>query len=275
MQPIHNERMSETIDYYLNQCEEYGLSVVPADIKHIVLWGGAEMGSLDRTASASMLPNLETAFLSQFSGLLSNYAFANCSKLTEVTLSDQMTRLSGQCFMNCTRLHSIYQTDEVKVRNEADLSSIRGSAGLSTQAFQNCTSLTTVKLSSLKVESYATFSECSKLTTVYRKGTAKEEGVADLTSISSFSGGYNFRNTAIRTVRLPLNVDIPHQAFDFCYSLTSIQFYPSQTQRVNIGFLAFDRCPPECKAYMNRSLVNDPYFVMSRVGMDNIPKIAY
>lgn len=268
IQPITNETMGTAIEYYLD-------SRNPNDIKHLVIKGSAIMGY---GGSANILPSLETADLSEFTGYTEKGAFYGCSNLKQVIYSISNNEIPAWSYINCNSLQTIQVADKYpKIWGEIDLSNVRGTLAINTQAFANCINIETVKLPStgtLGISQYA-FSGCSKLSTVYKNAEVKTTGTADLSGVTNFWSGSDFKNTGIVEVNLPQNVAIPKETFMNCINLNKIKFDLSQTSVVDIGIQAFYNVNPVCKAYMNKVLVENSTFIIPRTATQNIPKIAY
>ena len=126
-------------------------------------------------------------------------AFYNCSNLTSITLSDNVTSIDNSAFSKCTSLTSITIPDNV--------------TSIGSYTFQNCTSLTSITIPDnvTSIGNYA-FSNCSALTSVT---------IGD--SVTSI-GSYTFQNcTSLTSITIPDNVTrIGDSAFSGCNSLESI-----------------------------------------------------
>lgn len=266
IQPVTNEIMGDLIVESLD-------SENSKDIKHLVVKGSAIMRM---GASVSVLPNLETADLSEFTGELAYGTFFGCSNLKQVIYSKSNKKIPSSCFMNCGSLQTIQIADKYpKLWGEIDLSNISGSGSLGTQAFAYCSNIETVKLPSsgtIEIGS-STFSDCSKLSTIYRNKKIKRR--ADLSGVSNFIGNSNFKNAGFDIVMLPKNVNIPKEIFMNCTNLYLIEFDKSQTAVVNIGERAFYNVRPYCVAHMNQVLVQNSEFILPRSATENIPKGTY
>lgn len=265
--PITNETIEAAIEWYLD-------SRNPNDIKHLVIKGSATMGY---GGSANILPNLETADLSEFTGNTEKGAFYGCSNLKQVIYSDSNTYIPAWIYINCNNLQAVQIADKYPKVWSVDLSNLSGDIAVNTQAFSGCSSIENIILPSSRnigVGQYV-FSDCSNLSTIYKDGQKKNEGRADLSGISDFWSGYNFKNTGIVEVNLPRDVDISDGTFMNCINLKKIEFNKLQTSVVNIGTQAFYNVNSTCKAYMHKTLVEDSSFILPRTATQNIPKIAY
>lgn len=265
-----NDTISSTINRYLE--------TTASSIKHLVIIGNATFDVSTSTTSANVLPNLETADLSLYTGILTKYMFYNCANLKMVIRNTNHTRVRGQCFMNCERLKTILVNNKYpKKGDEADLSNLTGSVAVDTQSFQSCTNLTTIMLPSTSIGIPKAFCGCLNLTTIYKEGNEKESKTFDLTGITTFwpDWGSNFSETNVSKVKLPKNVDIAKKIFYNCSNLNTICFDETQTLAVAIGSQAFYYVNPSCVAKMNETLVADASFILPRSTTENIPKETY
>lgn len=144
------------------------------------------------------------------------YAFANCSHLKKITLSNLLAFVGECCFANCTSLESI-QLDNVK--------------RLLPYTFYNCKSLNSISLSNelIKIYDYAlSYTQISSIslapTTGYIGNGAFEE-CSKLSQISIseavyFIGASAFKGTLITSIQLPAKVThIPSSVFENCKNL--------------------------------------------------------
>ncbi|MCR5835462.1 MAG: S8 family serine peptidase [Lachnospiraceae bacterium] len=267
IQPITNETIEDSIEWYLDERN-------PEDINHIVIKGSA---ILAYGGSANILPNLETVDLSEFTGDTEKGAFGGCDNLVRVVFSASNTSIPAWTFLNCSSLQAVQIASKYPKLWSIDLSNLTGSLALNTQAFYHCSSIESVILpyaNSIGLGQY-TFTGCTNLLTVYKDGNEKIDGRADLSGISNFWSGRNFKNTSIIELSLPLGIDISTETFMDCTELRKILFNPYQTNTVNIGTQAFYNVNSTCSAYMNIVLVNDSTFVLPRTVTQYIPKFAY
>lgn len=271
--PVENEKISDTIKYYL---EEESLS--SSQINNLVISGDATMGNSSGSELAGMLPNLKAVDMSSFTGGLGTYAFYNCENLETVIRNSGLSRIPSQCFMNCRKLTTIMVGNKSpQIWNEIDLTSLTGGLAVNTQSFAGCIKLTTVKLPSASIGIAGSFRECTSLSTIYKNGDKKQEGTFDLTGVSNFWPGWgkNFKNTAVETVKLPGGVPISEYCFNNCPNLREILFQRTQTGTMSIGSYAFYGVDKDCKAYMNSMLVKNNNFQIKRSDTENITKVAY
>lgn len=121
------------------------------------------------------------------------------------------------------------------------------------------------------------FAYCTSLSTIYKDGCEKQNGVFDLTGVSKFwSGwGHNFKRTYVDTVKLPKDIDISEYCFYNCSRLGRVEFDNTQISPVTIGECAFYGVNYGCIAFMHLNLVNNPSFQLKRNSTTNIPKRTY
>lgn len=267
IQPITDETIEAAIEWYLD-------SRNPNDIKHLVIKGSAAM---KYGGSANILPNLETADLSEFTGNTEKGAFYGCSNLKQVIYSSSNTYIPAWIYIDCNNLQAVQIADKYPKVWSVDLSNLSSYIGVNTQAFSGCSSIENIILPSsgnMWMGQYV-FSDCPKLSTIYKDGQEKNKGRADLSGISGFGRGYNFKNTGIVEVNLPKDVDISDGTFMDCINLKKIEFNKLQTSVVNIGTQAFYNVNSSCEAYMHKILVDDSTFILPRTATSNIPKKEY
>jgi len=156
---------------------------------------------------------------------ISNYAFRNCTNLTNVTIPDSVTSIGYQVFSGCTGFTSITIPDNV--------------TSIGQQAFSGCTGLTSITIpNSVMSIGWDAFQNCNSLEiiTIPFVGRSRTET----------SGGFReFRHifssipTSLRTVIITDAAKIGIGAFDGCKDLTSITIPDSVTE---IGNEAFRGC---------------------------------
>ena len=170
---------------------------------------------------------------------IESYAFYNCSKLTSISLPDEVASIGESAFYNCSGLTSISLPDGV--------TSVGGSA------FERCSGLTSITIPN-KVTTIGdrTFFYCSGLTSitipdgVTSIGDLAFDGCSGLTSIVVPSGVTSIGKSAfsgcsgLTSIALPDGVtSIGEWAFSGCSSLTSITIPNGVT---SIGDYAFSGC---------------------------------
>ncbi len=145
-----------------------------------------------------------------------NYAFSDCTELTNVTIPDSVTSIGDYAFSGCTGLTSVTIPDSV--------------TSIERCAFFGCTGLTSVTISDgVTSIGYSTFSDCTCLTSV----TIPDS----ITSIErcAFSGC-----TGLISVTIPGSVtNLGAEVFSGCTGLTSVTISDGVT---DIGFSTFSGC---------------------------------
>lgn len=132
---------------------------------------------------------------------LGNEAFADCDRLTGVTIPDTVTSIGARAFEECKNLTSLSIPESV--------TSIGG------EAFSGCRSLEEVKLpTKLKVIESSTFDGCENLEVVILSDNLEEIGSF------AFKGCHSLKALAI-----PGSVvSIGEKAFLYCENLESIEY---------------------------------------------------
>ena len=180
-------------------------------------------------------------------GAIGSGAFEYCTSLTEVFLCCPWG-IENSVFARCTSLTKVYFIGKK----------------IGARAFEGCTSLKTLKLSSLEMSCIeeGTFSGCSSLTNVNipsnvtKIGESSFENCTSLTSIdipsrvtsignSSFSGC-----SSLTSIKIPSNVTgIGSNSFEGCNSLKSIYVFAEDVPSTGNG--AFDGCDSKnCTVYV-------------------------
>ena len=159
--------------------------------------------------------------------------------LTELTIPDGITSISGGAFYNCTDLTNVTIPNSV--------------TSISSSAFSGCTGLTsmTIPNSVTSIGNYA-FENCTGLTSmtipdsVTEIGGSAFEGCTGPTSVTipdsvTEIGGSAFKDcTGLTSVTIPDSVtEIASYAFEGCTGLTSVTIPDSVTE---IGYSAFEGC---------------------------------
>jgi hypothetical protein len=145
---------------------------IPTSLTTVVVAGGTSIA----TSAFAYCSNLQSVTMSNTITSLGDCVFAGCKNLTSVTLSENITTISSYAFRSCIRLTSITIP-----------SSVTTIEGDSSGAFSTCEALTTIvfkaRTSELTIGTYA-FYKCSSLQNVYYCGTEdKRKSYIDSTSL--------------------------------------------------------------------------------------------
>ena len=108
---------------------------------------------------------------------IGEYAFRECSKLTNVTIPDSVTSIGKGAFRECSKLTSVVIPDSV--------------TSIGTSAFYECSSLTSVVIpDSVTSIDYGAFSDCSSLTNVVIPDSVTSIGSYAFSGCSSLTSVY-------------------------------------------------------------------------------------
>lgn len=214
---------------------------------------------------------------------IGNFAFRNAESISVVKLPESFT-ISQYCFMECKNLRTVYKIGNSPADGEIDLS---GVTTIGYAAFYNdlnnineAPKYNTVKLPVKVAIPGKCFRNSANLTTIYKNGNEKVNGVADLSGVTSFGGGA-FSGTGgsnapqMSTIILPKNVAISSECFFNCGNLKRVEFDETQTAKISIGASAFYGVNESCIAYMNQTLVKESSFELPISDTDNMPKQLY
>ncbi|MBR2927478.1 MAG: leucine-rich repeat domain-containing protein [Clostridia bacterium] len=181
---------------------------------------------------------------STYKGLLvkgiGNRAFANCSNLTGIVISDSITSIGEYAFLNCTSLANVTIGDAV--------------TSIGDSAFYDCTSLMSITIPNgvMSIEDGA-FCGCSSLTSiaipdsVTHIGMSAFGGCSNLTSIiipdsiTSIEDGVFSGCTSLTSVKIPNNIT-SIGSYAFAASGISSVIFGDNSQLTRIGDCAFFWC---------------------------------
>ena len=193
------------IQNHEGETRDVGAIYTTTDGQNHNYWGNPR---LDTVATITMQKRGATS--------IGNYAFYNCTSLTQINIPDSVTSIGNYAFQGCYSLTQINIPDSVT------------SIGIS--AFYNCTSLTQINIpDSVTSIGISAFQGCYSLTQI---------NIPDsVTSIGNYAFQYCYSLTQIN---IPDSVaSIGDGAFQSCYSLAHINIPDSVT---GIGNSTFSYC---------------------------------
>lgn len=165
---------------------------------------------------------------------IKNGAFQNCASLTSISLPNTITTLPNAAFSSCSNLQNVYVPNVATLGgNDFAYSKITevtdamfpNTTRTGYASFQNCSSLTTVNNTKLTYLSQSVFGYCANLVTV------------NLPNVT-YSGGFCFDNdTSLTTLSLPEMTEISGNGIcRDCSSLVSVYFPKASTWLGNDHF---------------------------------------
>ena len=205
---------------------------------------------------------------------IGSYAFAECTKLTSVTLPPWLSSMGERAFEGCTLLSSVeFQNSGLEISKAAfkrctSLVSVtipKNAEYIDDMAFNMCTALTTVNIPSdstlESIGSYA-FSGCrnlknitlpSSVTAISEKAFCNCQSLTSLTLPSSLTsmGPYCFANCSGLTGNLSVPASltsIPANCFEGCQGIYEVTLQPALT---SVGTNAFGSCTSLAKVNYN------------------------
>ena len=170
---------------------------------------------------------------------IGNYAFYNCSALTEITIPDGVTSIGGSAFSGCSALTKITIPDGVTSIGGSAFSGCSaltkitipdGVTSIEGQTFMDCSALTEITIpNSVTNFGFSAFANCSALTEI-----TIPDGVTSI-EYQTFMGC-----SALTEITIPDGVtSIGYNAFVLCYALTQVNI-PESVE--SIGDFAFSGC---------------------------------
>ena len=213
----------------------YVFGTVPDSLRTVIITGGSSICDY----AFSDCSNLTNITIPQIVTSIGSYAFQNCSSLTSFVIPDGVASIETCTFSGCSSLTNITIPETVtSIGGHAfqDCNSLTNIAipetvtSIGSYAFQNCSSLASIAIPEgiTDIKTY-TFSGCSSLTNITIPET--------VTSI----GSYAFQNcSSLTSIAIPEGIaDIKTYTFSGCSSLTNITIPETVT---SIGSYAFQNC---------------------------------
>lgn len=166
---------------------------------------------------------------------IGDYAFYDCSELTNVTISNSVTSIGSGAFQGCSKLTSVTIPNSV--------------TRIGSRAFYECSGLTSVTIpNSVTDMGGITFYYCIRLTSVIignsvtSIGNCAFQGCSKLTSINIPNSVTSIKENAfcgcsrMTSVTIPSSVtSIGRDAFSECYGLSGITNYATTPQIIENG----------------------------------------
>ena len=139
-------------------------------------------------------------------------AFRDCTSLTSITLRGQMDSIGGGAFYGCTALTSVTlpENENFQLGSGAFAActaltqvNMGGLKNIPENAFYKCTSLTKIYFSNVKVIGKNAFGSCNKLSDVYLPEsivTVEDEAFSNCFKMTHFTLGKNVTNLGVRVL---------------------------------------------------------------------------
>ena len=213
------------------------------NVEEVVLTGEGEMPDYSSTYSYTpwyqSRDKIQKITIEDGITSIGNYAFANCTGLTEITIPSGVTSIGNYAFNGCTGITSITIPESV--------------TSIGSSAFRGCIGLTEIEIPS-SVTSIAgeVFYGCIGLTeieipsSVTSIGSSAFRGCIGLTeieipnSVTIIGGNAFYQCTGLTSIEIPSSVtSIAGEVFYGCIGLTEIEIPSSVT---SIGSSAFYNC---------------------------------
>lgn len=166
------ENSSQAQSDYTYKNEDGGIEITGSTVtaENVVIPGeinGKRVVSISGNAKTPLFPNAKKVTLPDTLEELDEYAFANCTALTEITIPASVEEIDDCAFMNCTALSSITFSKGLKDIGEG--------------AFKGCTSLTKIDLPDTLLEiDYSAFDPNVEFTVTYRGSSYTPANINDL-----------------------------------------------------------------------------------------------
>ena len=203
----------------------------------------------------SVFPDINKVIIGEGVTEIGNYAFAECSKLTNITIPSSVTSIGERAFMGCKRLEDITIPERVtKIKRETfrdcsrlDITIPEGVTEIGDRAFTNCAGKITIP-SSITWIGKEVFSSCWGQLTIncnipssFKSGFGSGGGYSIIIGegVTLIESGV-FAGAGVRSITIPSSItSIKDDTFKNCSQLTSVTLSKGLT---SIGKCAFDKC---------------------------------
>ena len=213
----------------------YNADYVPEGLKEVIIEGGTSIGDY-AFYNCSGLTNVT---IPDSVTNIGHKAFNGCSRLTSLTIPDSLTSIGDSAFYNCSSLTSITIPDSV--------------TSIGDKAFYNCSGLTCIAIpDGVTSIGDSTFHGCGGLTSIIIPDSVTSIGSSAFCNCSSLTsitipnditsiGDYTFSGcSGLTSITIPDSVmSIGSYAFSSCSGLTSLTIPDSVT---SIGYFVFGGC---------------------------------